>query len=285
MRLAIIISDNNKNLLKFTETKLFFNAKNKSTDFFDDCIIVENLQNLEKFKKIYESIFVLPNGYFLTTTFREKYKDYKGVYIIDENTEDVIMFDTTNDLSLSKKSHYEQGSKQLYILENLLKVLFKHKKLIYYDNTESYIKKDYKNIKNFYGLASGWKSYRIIRDIGIHNLENIVIFDYNPIQLEYAKNLHSLSYLPEKIEQIKNSCGNYDRPNDLIDFWKLWNNFPVKFEIINLFDEYKFMDNSLIWISNIFYYEPNIFYYGWEQCKKQKNNLILNNPFSIIIET
>lgn len=167
MRLAIIISDNNKNLLKFTETKLFFDAKNKALDFFDDCIIVENLQNLENLKKTYESIFVIPNGFFLTTTFREKYKSYKGLLIIDKNTEDTIIFDSTTDLSLSKKSHYKQGSKQLYILENLLKVLFKHKKFIYYDNTEPYLKKDYKNIKNFYGLASGWKSYRIIRDLGI----------------------------------------------------------------------------------------------------------------------
>jgi hypothetical protein len=284
MRLAIIISNENKNLVKFTETKLFFDEKNKSINFFDDCLIVNNVSDVEKYKNLYESIFIIETGYFLTSDFRKKYENFKGILFVEKNNPDVIIFDYNTIISLTKKSHYKKGSKQLYIIENLLKVLINHKKLIYYDNTENYIRKDYQNIKHFYGLASGWKSYRLIKDIGIFNLESITIFDYNPVQLAYAKQMHKNPILPDSVNIIKNSVELYKKPIELIDFWNDYSKYNVEFNLINLFELIKFKENSLIWISNIFNYEPNIFNFGWEASKKQKNNLITNNPSCIIIE-
>jgi len=286
MRLGLIIDNENKSLVRFTEAKLFFDAKNIATNFFDDCMIINNINDLSdmnNFLNLYQSIFVIKTGFFLTTNFRVQNKNYKGIYIVKEDDPNIIIFDKTTEISLRKKCNYKQGSKQLYIIENFLKVLISHKKMIYYENTENYLKKNY-NVKNLYGLASGWKTYQLAKDIGINNLESITVFDYNEKQLEYARNLHSSKTLPETVQQIKNSVGIYRKPQKLEQFWTNWHNYPVNFKLINLFDDYKFENNSLIWISNIFCYEPNIFFYGWENCKKQKNRLIYENQSSIIIE-
>ena len=53
MAIAIIVwNDENLELLRFTETKLFFNAKNNGIDFFTDCFIVKNEQDIVEIENI-----------------------------------------------------------------------------------------------------------------------------------------------------------------------------------------------------------------------------------------
>jgi len=51
-----------------------------------------------------------------------------------------------------------------------------------------------------------------------------------------------------------------------------------------LFADPKFLDNSFVWISNAFMYEPSIFRLGWEKCKLAKHNLITSNKTCLITE-
>jgi len=286
MAIAIIVwTDENIELLRFTETKLFFDAKNISCNLFSDCIIIKNESDIEKYVNKDELVVVIKNGYYLTTNFRKKIKDYKGLYLVSETDQDIIIFDSDTRVSIKKKSKYKSPSKQNYIIENLLKVVINSKKILYYDNTEPYNFKDFDGIDNLYGLASGWKTVRLARDIGLHNLKNIIVYDYNAEQLNYAKQLHSEQHLPSSIPIQKNAANEYKLPEDLEDFWPHWHRYPVQFCEMDLFNTPKFLENSLVWISNVFNYEPNIFNYGWQENKLRKNNLILNNLSCIIIES
>ena len=71
----------------------------------------------------------------------------------------------------------------------------------------------------------------------------------------------------------------------LKEFWHYWHNYKVKFEIVNLFSAPIFAEDSAVWISNVFHYEPNIFKYGWEECKRAKQQLINDNKKCIIFTT
>ena len=56
-------------------------------------------------------------------------------------------------------------------------------------------------------------------------------------------------------------------------------------ELIDLFANPKFLDNSFVWISNAFMYESSIFQMGWEKCKLAHYNLISLNKTCTITET
>lgn len=286
MAIAIIVwNDENLELLRFTETKLFFNAKNNGIDFFTDCFIVKNEQDIVEYLNLDDTVVVLKNGFYLTTSFIKKISNKKGIHIVSENDDDIIVFDTDTRVTTKKRSKYKSPSKQNYIIENLLKVVINSKKILYYDNTESYTFKKYEGIENLYGLASGWKTARLARDIGLSNLKNVIVYDYNVQQLNFAAQLHSQPFLPDTMPKQKNTVNEYEVPKDLLSFWNEWHNYPVQFCEIDLFQTPIFLENSLIWISNVFQYEPNIFNYGWQENKFRKNNLILNNPSCIIIES
>lgn len=283
MRLAIIIHDiDNEPLLRFTESKLFFDAKNQRSYFIDDCIIVASMSEVEDHVATAHSIIVIKTGYYLTTDFRRINKDHRGLLVVGHEDSNVIYFDQRTEISLSNRSHYPVGSKQLYIIENFLKIIAKHDKLIYVDNTEEYHAVDI-TAHSFFGLASGWKSYRIIRDIGIDKLTNITIYDINPQQLDHARWLHSCESLPESIAGYRYQCGDYHVPVDLLEFWPKYHKTAVSFNLIDLFSIPSFPDGSAIWISNVFIYEPNIFRHGWKVCKDGENKLRKTNASCIFI--
>lgn len=274
----VFIVDPYKNpaLLRFTQTKIFFDAKNKSTDWAIDCETVESVDQINE-----NSGIIINSNQFVTTNFRRKYRSVNT--LIDARDDpDLIEFDPDYSYDLKKRPPYAQGSKQLYILENLYKVVLKSKKLVYLDNTEEYIPvKHYPD--HFYGLASGWKSIRLVKDIGIDSLKTITIYDISERQLEYQKYLHSKEHLPDSVIIDPPVCGEYNRPNDLIEFWPTWHSADVKFELLDLFDTPTFPENSLVWISNIFRYEPTIFKLGWEECKSARDRLINQNQSCIIL--
>ena len=286
MAIAIILKTNdNIELLRFTETKLFFDAKNKEIDLFNDCFVIDDANQVSNYLNKDNLVILLKPGYFLTTTFRERIKNETGLYVVKDNDPDVIYFDEDTRININKRSKYKSPSKQNYIIENVLLTVINSKKLIYYDNTEVYEYKNYNGIQNLYGLASGWKTIRFARDIGLENLKNITVYDYNPAQLKFAQYLHSNQYLPKDISRVKNSVGEYCVPEDLVNFWKHWHNYPVNFVELDLFSTPKFLDNSLVWISNVFCYEPTIFTNGWQEVKNKKNRLINENSSCIIIES
>lgn len=274
----IFIVDQYKNagLLKFVQAKIFFDAKNKGVLWAKDIEIVKNIDDIS------ESIGIVINSNQVTTTnFRNKYS--KVSTLIDARKDsDLIEFDPSYSYTMSKRPPFVAGSKQLYMLENLYKVVLKSKKLIYLDNTEDFTIPTI-TPTHFYGLASGWKSVSLIRHIGIDNLKSITIYDKCQRQLDYQKFLHAQEQLPTDIAIDPPYYGEYNPPSDLKKFWLTWHRTPVNFELLDLFHTPTFPDDSLVWASNIFQYEPAIFEYGWEECKNAKQRLIIQNKSCTII--
>jgi len=275
----IFIVDLHKNpgLLRFTETKVFFDAKNQSVDWAYDCQVVDHIDQITE-----DTGIVINSGEFVTTNFRFKYP--KVSTLVDARGDlNLIQFTPDYDYSIKKKPPYEHGSKQLYILENLYKVVLRSKKLVYLDNTEEYIPVAV-SPKHFYGLASGWKSIKIVQQLGIENLDTITIYDKCARQLEYQQYLHSCNQLPDTVNIQDPVCGEYNPPADIKKFWNLWHNAKVEFKIIDLFQTPIFPEQSFVWISNAFKYEPTIFEFGWQECKNAQQRLYSSNK-SCTIQT
>jgi len=271
MRTAFIVHNcNNESLLRFTQTKLLFDAKNKGIKFVSNIVTVPDYKTAEHSYK--QGDVILETGDFLTTTFRNS-----EIPKYASNSDNVIKFDKDIPIDF-KKPYYPVGSKQLYIIENLLKVCIKSKKLVYLDNNEEPIKQYYP-AKHLYGLASGWKTTRYALQ---GDFDSVTVYDFCDRQLDFAKWLHSQSSLPETVDIAKPTSGLYNPPNDIKINWNIWHKIPVEFKKIDLYDSPVFPSNSLIWISNIFCYEATMFTYGYEKSQDAKSRLQEINKDSII---
>ena len=275
----VFIVDIHKNLslLRFTETKVFFNAKNEGTDWAYDCIAVDSVDEISDNKGI-----IINSGEFVSTKFRNKFINVDTL-IDARGHPDLIQFTADYEYDIRKPPPYAASSKQKYIIENLYKVIIRSKKLVYLDNTEKYITPD-ATPEHFYGLASGWKSVQYVKDFGISSLKSITVYDLCQRQLDYQKMLLSLPELPDSLDISAPAYGEYDPSDELKEFWPQWHNTAVNFILLDLYTAPVFPDNSFVWVSNAFKYEPNIFKYGWQHCKMAKENLILNNKSSKIID-
>jgi len=282
MRTAIIINNiNNLPLLRFTEAKLFFDAKNQAIDFVDDCVIVDSMDQANSLADQLGSVVILHTGDFLTTNFRNCYNTTTG--IIYATGPDVIKFDPDTYIGFKKRCHYLQGSKQLYIIENFLKTYLRSRSLVYLDNTETIESVlPAKSFKHLFGLASGWKTIMLANNVGIEKLESITVYDANLEQLNHAKWIHK-NPLISQCPTYKNVYGEYNTTNISKEVWNKWSKYPVSFKQINLFSKPVFPKQSLIWISNVFRYEPNIFDFGWKMCKNTLIELKEMNKDSYII--
>jgi hypothetical protein len=138
-------------------------------------------------------------------------------------------------------------------------------------------------VRHLYGLASGWKTAHLAYQIGLDNLETITVYDANPHQLEWAKKLHRFEQLPDKLDVPYHHVGEYNVPDWPNEWWADWHRYPVRFETIDLLSAPEFPENSLVWISNVFKFEPLIFNLGWQRLKKHKKDLLNANKKSIII--
>jgi len=276
----IFIVDKHKNpgLLRFTQTKVFFDANNQGTNWANDCVVIDSVDEI-----LDASGIVINSGEFVTNTFRYRYA-MVDTLVDARGHADLIQFTPDYTYEMHKKPPYHTGSKQLYILENLYKVVLKSNKLVYLDNTETTLPAS-TNAQHFYGLASGWKSVQLIKNFGIDSFQSITIYDKCQRQLEYQQFLHSGATLPNAVNVLPPTYGEYKPPQDVIDFWPTWHSTTIKFKLIDLFANPKFLDNSFVWISNAFMYEPNIFQIGWEKCKLAHHNLILQNKTCTITET
>jgi hypothetical protein len=276
----IFIVDLHKNpgLLRLTEVKLFFDAKNQGVNWACDCEIVDSIEQITSSDGI-----IINSGEIVTTNFREKFPIVDA--LIDcRGHEDLIQFTPEYDYNIRNRPPFKHGSKQLYVLENLYKVILRSKKLVYIENTEPYQPSSIA-ADHFYGLASGWKSIQLVRDIGLTSLKSITVFDLCERQLQYQKYLHSCPTLPESISMDPPICGEYDPPTNLKEFWPKWHETDVNFKILDLLQTPIFPENSFVWISNVFKYEPTIFEMGWQACKSAKKSLFNRNNSCIIIES
>lgn len=274
MRTAFIINDSkHDSLLRFTETKLFFDAKNRSIDFVSDCVVIDDESQIPQSG----DIVILSSGDFLTTDFRKEHADARGT-IDSRQSDKVIRYAKDTDISYKKRISYPLDSKHLYIVENLLKVCRRAGSLVYLENTEPL---DVKTVdqRHFFGLASGWKSMLMACE---NDFDSVTIFDINQRQLDYAKMLHGSPELPEEINMTDNVYGKFDPPSKVRNLWKRWHQMEVNFLSLDLFESPQFPKNSFVWISNVFHYEPNIFKHGWEKCKQSHLNLLENNKETII---
>ena len=281
MRIAYIIDDGkNPTLSRFTQAKLFFNAQNQATNFVSDCEIVDNFdQAVAQAKENLYSV-IIDNGTLLTSEFQIQHQNVHGM-IDARNRGDIIKFDSDTYIGLSRRSHYASGTKQLYIIENLLRTCINNKKLVYLDNTEELGEFPKQKYQHLVGLASGWKTVELAAKLDF-DVESITVYDRNPVQLDHARWLHSHTTLPTECRTYDYTCGVYS-PNINTDIWEKWHKFPVQFKEIDLFETPRFPDQSLIWVSNVFFYESNIFDFGWKTCKNKHKMFIEHNTGSIII--
>ena len=92
MRTAIIVNNSpqNSSLLRFTQTKLFFDAYNVGYDYFEDCITVDTYEEAEKIAK--GNDVILETGDYLTTSFRNKHK-YSDNVVYARDSDQVYKFD------------------------------------------------------------------------------------------------------------------------------------------------------------------------------------------------
>lgn len=131
------------------------------------------------------------------------------------------------------------------------------------------------NFRNF--TIDPWKTPKLAKHIGLDNLKSITVYDSCFRQLELAKMLHSNRVLPNTIEIEHPYHGEYSPDDEIKYFWGEWHNYPVKFELINLFDTPKFLPNSYVWVSNAFLYEPTLFEFGYQYCQNKFKELLLKN--------
>jgi hypothetical protein len=275
-KIFIIDQYKNPGLLKFIQTKLFFNARNEAVHWASSCEVVDHIDKITETSGI-----VINSNQFVTTDFRKKYPNVNT--LVDARQDPLLIeFDTNYDYVISHRPPFAPESKQLYILENLYKVILRSKKLIYLDNTEN-ITLLPGSPKHFFGLASGWKSVRLVKELGINQLESITIYDKCQRQLDFQQFLHSQEQLPNSVDIEPPYYGEYNAPEDLRDFWNIWHNTQVNFKLLDLFQTPIFPDKSLIWVSNVFHYEPTMFEYGWAECQNAKQRLITQNKSCIII--
>lgn len=287
MKIAIIIDNgSNESLLRFTETKLFFDAKNISRNFFNDCIVVASADDAQAIVDAdpQHTYFVLPTGAFLTSGFCYKHKNSTGVTWVDLTNELVIPYDQDTYIGVTRRCKYPERSKQLYIVENMLRSIIAAKRNVYVENTETtQLTVDVTAVKHLYGLASGWKTAHLAYQIGLDNLETVTVYDANPHQLEWAKKLHGFNRLPAKLDVPYHHVGEYNIPDWANEWWAEWHKYPVQFRSIDLLSAPEFPENSLIWISNVFKFEPLIFNLGWQKLKTHKQDLLNANKHAIII--
>ena len=203
MRTAIIVDDapNNISLLKFTQTKLFFDAYNVGHNYFQDCKTVSSYEEAEKIAK--GNDVILETGDYLTTSFRNKHKHADKIVYARDN-EEIYKFKKNLPIDYATIfKELDKKSKQRFIIENMFKVVVKAKNKIWLQQTEQSRIPYYKECKHFYGLASAWKSMLHCVE---HDYETYTIYDFCEPQLELAKALQSQMSLPEDLE-IKNAYG------------------------------------------------------------------------------
>lgn len=266
---------------RFTETKIFFDAENQGiTNWANDCCVIASAD-----AAVAPGV-IINSGDCITAEFRRQYPTVTTL-IDARGHPDIVSFAGDYNFDIRKQPPWPRNSKQTYILENLYKTLLRSKKLVYFENTESTLIDDVSKVKHcrhFYGLASGWKSMSMLKDIGIDQFETITIFDRCSRQLEFQKDLHQSPTLPKSVTVSPPVFGKYFVPDWLDEFWGRWHQRQVNYVELDLFAVPTFPAQSLIWISNVFLYEPNIFEHGWQSCQDTRLLLHKQNSSSIIIE-
>ena len=284
MRTAIIVNDVPKNvsLLRFTQTKLFFDAYNVGVNYFQDCKTVASYEQAEKIAK--GNDVILETGDYLTTHFWKEHQD-SNVIVYTRDSDKVYKFNKTQPIDFttmfSELNKPNNTHEKRFIIDKMLKIVVESQKKIWLEQTEQPNINYYPQCKHFYGLASGWKSMLHCVE---HEYDTYTIYDYCEPQLNFAKALHSQMSLPEDLE-IENGFGEWNPPKKVKENWAKWHSMDINFEKIDLFETPVFPKNSLIWISNVFHYEPTMFKFGYDKVKYLKNQLAEKNSDSIITTT
>lgn len=274
-RIFIVDVHKNPGLLRFTETKLFYDYENKPTNWAGDSIIIDDISEARS------PGIVINSGDFITTAFRVKYPTVSDL-LDARGHPDCIQFTSDYDYAMRRPPPYGADSKQKYLIENLYKTIIRSRNLVYLDNTEE-LGDIPRGFDHFWGLASGWKSVMIAQKLGLDRLKSITIYDKCQRQLEFQRYLHSLKELPESVEVEQPVCGQYSPRPSLRDFWPKWHATPVNFVLLDLFETPRLPDNTAIWYSNVFEYEPTIFQYGWAECRAAERRLLQENPSAVVV--
>lgn len=276
----IFIVDVHKNisLLRLTESKIFWDFQGARLNWSNACQVIDDVSEITNNRGL-----IINSGEIVTEKFREKFSTVDSLIDCREDQHLVKFLSHYNYHDIEARIPFDTGSIHYEILTNLYNRVRTDKKVVYLENTEPYTPVS-ASPDHFYGLASGWKSMELVRDFGIESLRSITIFDINERQLEYQKYLHSCPTLPSMIDIDPPVSGNYDPPNEVKDFWPTWHAADVNFTLLNLMEIPIFPENSVVWISNAFRYEINMFELGWYTCKTAKESLLKLNKSCTFID-
>ena len=272
MRTSIIVDNiKDETWLKFTQTKLFFDEGNIITNMFDHCVTVDSYTTAKKIAK--GNDIVLDSGTFLTEKFVSKHRNSSEI-VYAKDDEDVIKFDT----SVHPMSYLNTSE----VVNSLYWMVQTSRDRIWLEQTQQHEIPFHQECKHFYGLASGWQS---MMHCVTHQYETVTLFDYCQRQVDFSKALHSQMSLPEDLPVDEPVTGNWKPPQIVKDNWSKWHSMDVNFKKINLLDTPIFPKHSLVWVSNVFNYEPTLFEHGYEKIRYLEKQLAENNSECILVES
>lgn len=273
-KVFIVDQHQHPRLLYFTQTKVMFDANNQYTAWADDIVSVSDIKAIGNQPGV-----VIASGDIVTMTFRSRAWNWNQQnHCVHDH--DTIPFDPAYSYEMHQRPPFDAYSKQLYILENLYRTVLRSKRLIYLDNTETYQAQPLA-ANTLYGLASGWKTLRMFRD---GDFERVVVYDINQTQLNFQQQLHAQPYIADQIHIQGDVVGSNTVPQDVKDFWPTWHQTKVEFRLMDLFHTPVLDPHSVIWVSNVFCYEPTIFQLGWDACKMARVSLQNTNPSCTILD-
>lgn len=284
MRTCFIIDKwQNQGLLRFTETKIWFDAFNRVTEWVDDIKVVDHEDQIDSDRYV-----IIESGDYVNTALRQWVIDNPDKDKLDFREDGVrdhiIKFTPEFSYNMRDLPPYKPGEKQRYILDNLFRTVLKAPDLIYLEQTEPIADQIETGYEHLYGVSSAWKTVQLAKRIGLENLKSVTVYDVAERQLNFAKSLWEQEQLPLTAHPGQPCHGEYDPPQEVIDFWQEWHNYPVEFVKLNLFDTPRFKPNSYVWVSNAFLYEPSLFKFGYEYCQTSLKDLRkLNNDCKITI--
>ena len=273
-KVFIVDQHRHEALLRFTQTKVMFDAQNQFTAWADDIVTVTDVKDIE-----HQAGIVIASGDIVTANFRSRPWNWQQTNL-QLNDADCIQYHADYSYEMHQRPPFEAGSKHLYILENLYRIVLRSSSLIYLDNTECYEPRPLTG-STLYGLASGWKTLRMYRD---GEFERVVVYDINQRQLNFQKQLHTEPYIADQINTQGHVVGSKLVPQDVQDFWPIWHRTQVEFRLMDLFALPVLDEHSVIWVSNVFCYEPTIFKLGWDTCKMARVSLQNTNPSCTILD-
>ena len=280
-----------KDLIRFTEVRALFNCDrsagamvlNNWINFFDEVKIIEH-------KKDWPGVGWLINaGQVIPSKIRNKYKTLdtvdltSGTETINFTNSDTDMlpwmqsFDNM-ELTLNEDvKKYQDANRHIDIKMYYSTVLKSALNFLYAGNTEKVCDLP-EDCKTVWVPASGTLAYQLWRQ---NPKIKVIIYDINPLQIEFARWLNARTTPPRKLQvrkYVRNLSSilgleveNLQDWEDInSDLWSEWIKQPTEYRSLDLFTQ-SIPTNEYVYCSNICVWMPCYHRWGWQYINDWKN--------------